>query len=169
VGLVRQNMEDIQMKAFAGIPAFLGDLAVVSAELDAVRRRALEKAAVIIETDAKESLGTYQEGWPELAESTQEARARAGYSADEPLLRSKTLQGAITHEHDGSRRVLVGVPDNARAEEPDGARVSDVAVWMEEGTSEAPPRPFMGPAAFRKGPEIAEQIGVEVVIHLKGK
>jgi len=169
VGLVRQILEDVPMRGFSGIPAFLGDLAAVSAELDTVRRRALEKAAVIIETDAKESLGTYVNDWPELAESTQEARARAGYSADEPLLRSKTLQGAIRHELDGSRRVLIGIPDDDATEEPEGARVSDVAVWMEEGTSEAPPRPFMGPAAFRKGPEIAEQIGAEVHVHLKGE
>ncbi len=32
----------------------------------------------------------------------------------------------------------------------------------------APPRPFMGPAAFRKGKEAAQVAGAEMVSHLVG-
>jgi hypothetical protein len=137
-----------------------------------VEHEGLEKACVIIEDDAKASLGEYQPAagpfpaWQGLAESTQDRRSQQGYSADDPLLRSKTLQLDITHQVEG-RVGMIGVPASGPSE-PEGAAVADVAMDMELGTSRAPPRPFMGPAAFRKGEAAAKEIGAVAISYLAG-
>ena len=156
------------MKTSASLPGFILELARIASEVEASRRAGLEKAALIIETDAKDSLGTAVNGWPELAESTQVQRAKDGYTPNDPLLRSKTLYGAITHEVQSQSRALVGVPSDTGEVEPEGALVADVAADMEWGTYRAPPRPFMGPAAARKGKEAAEAVGGVLTMRLKG-
>ena len=160
------------MKTFSDIPSFIAHLTIAAAAAVEEDREGLEKAAKLIEDDAKASLGEYQAAvgpfpaWQELADSTQTERAKAGYSANDPLARSKTLEGAITHEV-GHREAMIGVPITGELE-PEGALVSDVAVDMEMGTSRAPPRPFMGPAAYRKGKEAAKIIGADFVSKLVG-
>jgi len=156
------------VKTFSSLIDLVAELANVAFASEAAERRGLEAAAKIIEDDAKASLGTDQNGWPPLAESTQIERARQGYSPNDPLLRSKTLQGAITHDVESSKRALVGVPGDTGEVEPEGALVADVAADMEFGTARAPPRPFMGPAAMRKGQEAADAVAGIVTLHLKG-
>ncbi len=162
------------MRAFSDIPSFLAFLVEAHAEMKEAEHHGLEAAAVVIEKDAKASLGEYQQGvgpfpaWPELAESTQEQRAKAGYSANDPLLRSKTLEGAITHDVHAAF-ALVGVPETGELEPDGNALVSDVAKDMEWGTMRAPPRPFMGPAAYRKGKEAAEAAGAPIISKLVGR
>jgi hypothetical protein len=157
------------LKSFNSLADLAAAFAGLAVEAEAVERRGLDKAAQIIETEAKASLGTYQEGWAELAESTQEERARKGYAPNDPLLRSETLRGAITHEVVDAKRALVGVPGDTGEVEPEGALVADVAADMEFGSMHAPPRPFMGPAATRKGQEAADAVAGELFIHIRGK
>ena len=113
-------------------------------------RKALQKAAKLVEKRAKEKIGEYQKqagpfiAWPELAESTKADRARHGYPEDEPLLRSGEMRDSI-----------------GRATSIDGLEVqigsnSDIAVWQELGTQHIPPRSFLGGATAEKLHEIKE-------------
>jgi hypothetical protein len=106
----------------------------------------LEKAAKMVEDEAKDAIGTYRYGWPQLAESTQEDRVRQGYSANEPLLRAGDLRDSIEHvvvHHESAAYVGSNNP---------------IAVYQELGTVDIPPRSFLGGAARAKEHEIHEEI-----------
>lgn len=135
---------------------------LVRAEL-AVRRTtvvALDRAAGIIERDAKKRIGRYQpavgpfQDWAELADSTQEERARLGYPTNEPLLRDGTLRASIQREVQGTEAVV-------------GSK-SDIAAYQEFGTRTIPPRPFIGPAAFANKAKIERILGEAVLEGLSG-
>ncbi len=108
----------------------------------------LLEVGTVIQTAAKASLGIYQGpkppfgAWAPLAEQTQEQRVRAGFSADEPLLRSGELREAI-EVHVDDNIVCVGV----------GGDMATVAAAQEYGTPTVPPRPFLRPAAQESLPE----------------
>lgn len=97
------------------------------------------EAGVAIRDRAKEKIGTYQEAtgdfpaWEQLAESTQEQRAKAGFSPNDPLFRSGELRESITTRADGNGSIT--------------GTALDKGLWMEVGTDKAPPRPYLGPAA----------------------
>jgi HK97 gp10 family phage protein len=124
---------------FPSIRSFVGFLAVMEAKSHE-HREALEKAAVVVETEAKRAIGTHDYGWPPLAASTVEKKGH-----DSPLLDTGELRDSITHT----------VSDNE-------ARIGsnlDKAVWHEYGTRHIPPRPFLSSAAMHKEPEIVKIIG----------
>ena len=79
------------MREFESITAFAEHLLVLSASIVAAEHNALEKVAVLIEKDAKEQIGHYQDAvgpfqdWAPLADSTEAEKARLGYPADAPL------------------------------------------------------------------------------------
>jgi hypothetical protein len=108
---------------------------------------ALEHAGKIVEEEAKRVIGTYDYGWPELAESTQMQREHLGYSANEPLLRDGThIRDTIEHTVvDLEHACYVGTN-------------SKIAVYQELGTSRIPPRSFLAGAARAKEHEIHEEI-----------
>lgn len=141
----------------AGI--FLGT--VVAAEV-AHQHKALDRAAEIIQTEAKEMLGEYQAGagelvpWAELADATKDDRARQGFPEDEPLLRTGEMRDGIQRKVLDGETAAVGSDD-------------DKAVWQELGTSKIPPRSFLGIAAIRKGEEAARVVGDSVAATLAGK
>jgi HK97 gp10 family phage protein len=131
------------MKEFTltGFAAFLGGLAV---EVEHIKHAALERAATIVETEAKRVIGTYEYGWKPLASST-----LARKSADTPLLETGQMRDSITHSVEGNV-----------------ARVGsslDKALYHEMGTSKIPPRPFLQGAVHHKMPEIMHEIGHTVV------
>lgn len=115
----------------------------------------LEVASKLIQKRAQDSIGHYQDAvgpfpaWAPLAESTQAERSALGYTADDPLLRSGELRRSIEREVH---------PDHAVIGSKD-----EKAAWMEFGTSRIPPRPFIGPAAFRSKKEIHEILGTAAV------
>ena len=111
------------------------------------REEALKKVAEFAEKDAKERFGHYQDGWPQLAESTQAGRVAKGYSADEPLLRSGELRDSISHTVDDKAHIGTNDPRMA---------------WFEHGTSRMPPRPVLGGVLAQKGQEMAEIAGSEI-------
>jgi phage gpG-like protein len=124
---------------FPSIKSFVGFLAVIEAKSHH-HHEALEKAAKLVEEEAKHAIGTYEFGWPRLAEST---LAKKG--ADTPLLETGSLRDSYTHEVHGNE-----------------ARIGsdqEKAVWFEYGTSKMPPRPVLLPAALKKEPEIVKILG----------
>ena len=121
---------------------------------------ALDTIGAQIERDAKDEIGTYQREnmgelrpWDELTQATQADRVRAGFSANEPLLRSGTLRDSITHTVEGNR-VVIGSDD-------------PIALYQELGTHgpgvgpsgyHVPPRPFLATAAYRNRARIVEAV-----------
>jgi hypothetical protein len=126
--------------------------------------RALERAARVVEKEAKRSIGDYQNaaapfaGWAELADSTKEDRVRQGYPENEPELRDGTMRDGIEHTvimHDVSGVAYVGSD-------------SQILEWQELGTSKMPPRSILGGALVRKEEKVAELIGGSVYAALTG-
>jgi phage gpG-like protein len=138
------------------IDSFVAFLAKVPHALHVEQALAMEKAARLVEDEAKQEIGTYQEAagpfvaWEPLAESTLEQKERAGYAPpDSPLLRTGEMRDSIQH-HSTAEEAEVGSDD-------------DRAVWQELGTSRIPPRSFLGGAAVRKADDVAKFI--EEAIH----
>jgi phage gpG-like protein len=104
----------------------------------------LEEAAKIVEAESKRVIGTYDYGWPPLAESTLKRKA-----ADTPLLETGELRDSITHSMEG-KSAFVGSN-------------SQIAVWQELGTTRIPPRSFLLQAALHKEREICEAVGKAVI------
>ncbi len=153
-------LEGQVLKEFS-IEGFVGHLAVVAAEMALAEHEALERGALIIETEAKDEFGTYQDqagqfqAWAELAESTKSDRVNQGYSDDEPLLRRGDTRDSIEHKVIG-REAHIGSD-------------SQVLELLELGTSKMPPRSTLGGAAFRKTDEVVKEIGSGVVATLVGE
>ena len=124
--------------------SFGARLVAAAGTLTVGEKRGLENAAVIVETEAKRVIGTYDYGWPALAEST-----LAKKSADTPLLETGAMRDSIEHVVQG-RSANVGSND-------------DKAVWQELGTARIPARSFLGGAAAHKGKEVADAIAKEVL------
>lgn len=124
--------------------------------LDAGLGRVLAK----IEKTAKDEIGHYQEAvgqfgaWPELADSTKEDRVHKGFTENDPLYRSGELQASIGKEQHGLEGAV--------------GSTSPVMVYMEFGTSKAPARAVIGPAAVRNEHEIKRLVGAAAVAGLVG-
>lgn len=135
-------MSDMSLKDLANVFAS-------AARGGGVASAAIAKAVGMeIMENAKERIGTYQEAtgdfpaWEQLAESTQEQRAKAGFTPNDPLLRSGELRESITMRSEGNG-AIVGTP-------------LDVGLWMENGTEKIPPRPYLGPAAEHGASKVGE-------------
>jgi hypothetical protein len=122
---------------------FLGTLAV----MDAVEKKALEKAGAIVRDECVRVLGTYEYGWPPLAPSTLARKA-----ADTPGLETGEMRDSIEYTAD-DHAVQIG-SDN------------DKLVWFELGTSRQPPRSVLVEALHRKTNEVLLAVGHEFAGHL---
>lgn len=144
------------------IPGFVQHLAVIAVEVVHAEREAIDKALEIVQTEARDSLGTYQPqsgpfaAWAPLAEATKEDRVRQGFPEDEPEKRTGALGESIERTVFPSGR------------EGETGSDSPVMEWQELGTSKMPPRSIMGGAAARKADEVAEVIGGRVYAALVG-
>jgi len=147
------------VKAFASPGAFATYLRRVSQAVPAAEHTGLERAAVIVETEAKALIGQEHADWPALAASTVQEKQRLGYtgrvSATDPLLREGTLRASYSHVVDG-RRAVVGSDD-------------PVAIYQETGTVRIPPRPVLSTAAITKGEEAAKAAGLAVASVIAGR
>lgn len=146
------------MRTFANPLAFATFLTEMTVGIDGVQRTVLERAAQIVEDEAKRVLGTYDYGWPPLAPSTV-ARKAAG---DSPLLETGELRDSIAHNIDhpspaalGGRWMGVGVHPMSAFVGSD----NDKAVWHEFGTSRVPPRPFLSQALIREEARVVTLVG----------
>jgi phage gpG-like protein len=117
--------------------------------LEHAQKVGLEAAAQIVQHEAKRVIGTYDYGWPELAESTKKDRVNKGFPENEPLLRSGELRDSIQYVVLNDHEAAVG--SNL-----------DIAVYQELGTKTIPPRSFLAGAANEKGREAAQVIGTAV-------
>lgn len=121
---------------------------------------ALDKCAERIENTAKEEIGHYQSAvgpypaWAQLAESTEEQKAKDGYPANSPLLASGEMQKRIQREVVGLT-AIIGSTDKK-------------LVYHEFGTIRIPPRPVMGPAAYRNKDFILKTVGHAAVVGIVG-
>lgn len=128
---------------------------------DPLNELALAEAARIVQEEAQQSLGTYQDAvgpfpaWAPLAEATREERERKGFTPDDPLLRSGGLRDSIEVQIDGDHAYI-------------GSN-HDAAAPMEYGTGTIPARSFLGSAAYRKAGEISEVIGNDLVKRISGQ
>lgn len=138
-----------------GFAAFLRTLPRTVA---AAEHAGLEHGARLIEQEAKDLIGTAYAAWPDLAASTvaeKRAKGQTGrISATDPLFASGELRATIGHRVDG-HTAIIGTPD-------------EVGLYHEVGTSRMPPRPFLAPAAHRKGEAAANAIGAAVGHALAG-
>ena len=119
------------------------------AHLPMAEHAALEHACVIVETEVKRVHGTYDYGWPQLAESTQARRDKAGYPPNEPLLVTAELRESYGHKVVHTGRHLEGTVGSNE----------DKALWHNLGTARVPARPTLVPAALRKRHEIEHAVG----------
>jgi HK97 gp10 family phage protein len=111
------------------------------------RHQILEEASELFQYSAQKAIGTYEFGWPQLAESTQVQRVSQGYSANEPLLRTGDLLGSITHNVD---------PMANQTGEAYVGTDNPYAKYQEFGTSRIPARPFLGGAIAQEEHRIPE-------------
>lgn len=142
------------------LAGFAGHLTMLAAEMAIHEHEGLEKAAVIIENEAKASLGHYQDqagpfaAWAELAEATKTDRASQGFPDNEPELRTGAMGLTIEHTVVGSE-AYIGSDDQ-------------ILEYQELGTAKMPPRSILGGAAVRKTNEVLVTLGTEVVGALVG-
>lgn len=148
------------MREFESLAQLAEHFAATSVSIVVAEQKALKKCAKLIETTAKEEIGEYQPAvgpfpsWAPLAEATEADKARRGYPLDAPLLREGDLRDSIEHEVEGLEAVI-------------GSK-SDIAAYQEFGTDKIPPRPFIGPAAFRNKQKIQRILGEGIVEGLAG-
>jgi phage gpG-like protein len=116
-----------------------------------VTRAALDRAAMIIQQEAKRVIGTYEYGWPRLKPSTI-ARKVPG---DTPLLETGEMRDSIEYSvSEDGKEAFVG-SNNPKA------------VWQELGTSRGiPPRSFLMGAAMHKEAEVNALVGNTVHLSL---
>lgn len=139
---------------------FIGHMAASINHLKHAEHAAMEKACLLVENEAKASIGHYQQQagpflpWQELSEATKDERVRLGFPENEPLLRTGQMRDSIQHVV-GDREGCIGTDD-------------PIAEYQELGTSRIPPRSFLAGAAVRKGPQVAHILGLSVVRALVG-
>lgn len=141
---------------FEDIGQFISHLAVVEGMVKHRMAQGLEKALVLIETDAKEQIGHYQpevgpySAWAPLTPGTEAEKAREGAPAGAPLLRHGALYASFQHEVISPEEGIVGSTD-------------PTMVFHEMGTDKMPPRPVMGPALYKNRERIQQILGRAIV------
>jgi phage gpG-like protein len=112
-------------------------------------REELERAAVILEAEAKSYPGNYQPGWAALKSETIARKA----TGDSPLLETGEMRDSITHNSD-AHEAMVGSNDKT-------------LIYQEFGTSRGiPPRPVLGLAMIKAEPAIVHAVGKVVMTRL---
>lgn len=135
-------------------------LAGQEAALLASLHAGLEKCAKKVEQTAKAEIGHYQSGigpfpaWAELADSTEEHKAKMGYPPDSPLLASGGMRASITRSTN-ILEAVIGSTDPKMA-------------YHEFGTPKMPARPVMGPALLTNKEFIRRTLGAATVTGLIG-
>jgi phage gpG-like protein len=120
----------------------------------------LETCAVKVEQTAKAEIGHYQAGigpfpaWADLADSTEEHKAKMGYPSDAPLEATGEMRDSITHTNHALEAVI--------------GSTDPKLVYHEFGTLKMPARPVMGPAVLRNKEYIRRVLGLATVTGLIG-
>lgn len=130
------------------INAMATTLITAAARYD-VAKSSLEAVGVIIEKESKAMIGTYQQGWEQLADSTEAHKAKMGYPSNAPLLATGEMRDSIAHNVGGTA-VHIGTNNKKMR-------------YHEFGTNRIPPRPVFGLVFDRKKDEVMDLIGDSVV------
>lgn len=109
--------------------------AAVQARLEGATKAAVTKSARLVRAEARRVLGTYDYGWPGLAESTVKRKT----TGDSPGLETKQMRRSIQYSVSGSRMDWTAT---VGSNEPR-------ALYFELGTRSQPPRSFLAGAAMR--------------------
>lgn len=134
-------------------------VAAAAAEIKCLER-GLDACGKRLEETMKAEIGHYQQGigqfeaWGELAESTEEQKARNGYPAGAPLEASGKMRESFKHERHGLE-LIVGSTDKKM-------------LYHEFGTLRMVPRAVVGPAVLRNREYIRRTIGRAAVEGLIG-
>lgn len=134
------------VKSLADGAAFFTGLSV---QISKANKQAVTKACRIVTTEAKRVLGTYDYGWPSLADSTI-ARKSTG---DSPGLETGAMRKSVNFSVDGTRLNWVGT---IGTNDPH-------ARWFELGTVKQPPRSFLAGAAHQKEAEVKKILGHDML------
>jgi hypothetical protein len=114
--------------------------------IEVAKKDAFVVMAAMIAAEARDVIGTYRYGWPQLAESTQDERTYLGFEPNEPLLRTGSLRDSIGFRIHSSEEAEVGTDH-------------PIAPFLELGTVHIPPRSFLVAAATRKEQEAVRAAG----------
>jgi hypothetical protein len=109
----------------------------------------IEEAAHIAVDEAATLPGHYQNGWPQLDQSTQDDRSAKGFTANDPLKRTGALAKSMKVEREGDSIHITTDSDGLLAAE-----------W---GTTKEPARPVVQTAITRKDKEMTDAAGQFVV------
>ena len=151
------------MAAWDGF-ALAAKMASIATHLEHNLAHSVEQACVILETDAKIHIGTYDNGWPQLAESTQADRVAKGFPANEPLLRTGELRDSIQHNADGEwTGAGKGHCEGYVGSDNPKMRIHEL------GTDRIPARPMLQAAMVNCEHEIKTLLGVHIQTALEGK
>lgn len=166
------------MKEFADIASFMRFMGGVASQVDHARQIGLKEASVIVEEAAKAEIGHYQgeagpfPAWAELSDATLygfrhvygfkiEGKIDAGYATESehrPLERTGQMRDSIGTKI-APGEAVVGSDD-------------DILIYQEMGTPNAiypiPPRPVLGPAAFRNEGQAVDAMTSEVAMTIAG-
>jgi hypothetical protein len=125
-----------------GLAEFALHLKEIEHDMKEASRLIVRQACVMVATEAKRVIGTYDYGWPQLAPSTLEKK-----SANTPLLETGEMRASIewSTSHDGMEGHV-------------GSN-NDKAVWQELGTAKIPPRSFLAGALHHEAPAIVKMAG----------
>jgi phage gpG-like protein len=158
-------MGEAEVSGTMTIPQFIAHMALAHASMTTHNHHALDQASLVIENEAKDSIGHDEHpgagpfpDWDELAHSTQEEKERLGYtgriSAYDSELRTGDLRDSYEHTV-GTDEAVIGSD-------------SEVAVYQELGTDKMPARSILGAAAARKSPEVARILGQAALLAIGG-
>lgn len=149
------------MKEFGSLTEFAGHLAKLAIVEDEFIHKGLDRAAALVEKEAKREFGVYQPqtgpfpAWEQLEPSTQSRREDAGYPPNEPLLVTGDLRASISRECHGLDAVV--------------GSTSQLMIYHEFGTEKGlPPRPVLGPAAYRNRVAIESFVGEAAFLGIIG-
>lgn len=143
------------LRTFTSFAQFAQHLTVREQIIANELRESLHVVTKAIQKTARDELGHYQDAigpfveWEELADSTKQDRVSQGFTENDPLLRSGELRDSIQRE-------VVGLDGYVGSEK-------DEAVYMELGTTKAPPRAFLGPAVYHQEGLIRSELGGALV------
>lgn len=116
--------------------------------MERTSKAAVTKSARMIRDEAKRVLGTYDYGWPSLADATIEHKK----TGDSPGLETGAMRRSIKYSVTGSRMHWEA---NVGSNDPH-------ALFFELGTIHQPPRSFLAGAAMRMEHKVHEICGVDL-------
>lgn len=133
------------MHEFSSFAELANQLQRVARGVPKATEQALGKIGKKIERAAKGKIGHYQgaagefPAWEQLKEATQAARARQGFTPNDPLLTVGEIYASISSDiyTGGAGMQILTLGSDI-----------DLGLWHELGTRTIPPRPFIGPAMF---------------------